>query len=135
MDFYFHDRVSYGGCVMSKVFRSEVIKYIVGYSLSLTLSLIAYELVVSETLLQFSTLTIVLLILAAVQMIIQVLLFLHVGSEQKPRWQSYSYIFTLLMVLVIVIGSIWIMRNLDYNMRMSPDKANEYMMKEAQKGF
>lgn len=120
---------------MSKVFRSEVIKYIVGYSLSLTLSLIAYELVVSETLHQFSTLTIVLLILAAVQMIIQVLLFLHVGSEQKPRWQSYSYIFTWLMVLVIVIGSIWIMRNLDYNMRMSPDKANEYMMKEAQKGF
>lgn len=120
---------------MSRLFGSEVSRYVLGFILSLALSISAYELAVSGGISVFSTLTIVLLLLATIQMVAQVLLFLHVSSEQKPRWQTYSYIFTWIMLLIIVIGSIWIMRNLDYNMHISPDHVEEYMFEQAKKGF
>jgi len=39
------------------------------------------------------------------------------------------------MMLVIVIGSLWIMQNLDYRMGMSGEAMNEYMKEQNKKGF
>lgn len=120
---------------MNRLLKNEILRYSVGFVLSLVLSFSAYQLVVSGGAGSYGVLAFWLLVLAGVQMILQVILFLHVGSEQKPRWHSYSYIFTWFMLLVLVIGSIWIMRNLNYNMGMTTDVVNHYMMKESQKGF
>lgn len=120
---------------MNRVFKNEILRYSTGFLLSLILSIAAYWVVVSDSFDSYSMLVAILLVLAAIQMFVQVVLFLHVGSEPKPRWQTYSYIFTWIMLLVIVVGSIWIMRNLDYNMHIRPEQADEYMLKQAQKGF
>ena len=72
---------------------------------------------------------------AFVQALIQATYFLHLNEEKKPRWQLHSFWFTALMVIVIVVGSLWVMMNLNYNMGMSPEQMNEYMMKQNKKGF
>jgi cytochrome o ubiquinol oxidase operon protein cyoD len=65
--------------------------------------------------------------LAIVQAIVQAILFLHVGQEDKPRWETISFCFMVMCVLIIVIGSLWIMHDLDervmadMNMEMTHD--------------
>lgn len=120
---------------MNQSLTRSIGRYTTGFILALILSVVAYELTVSGWIENGVWLAFVLLLLAGVQMMVQVLLFLHLRHEQKPRWQTYSYIFTWLMLLVIIVGSIWIMRNLDYNMHISPDRMNEYMLEQAKKGF
>jgi len=54
--------------------------------------------------------------LAIFQTLIQLVLFLQVGLESKPRWISISLIFTFIVILIVIGGSIWIMNNLNYNL-------------------
>ncbi len=75
------------------------------------------------------------LALAVAQLAIQLWTFLHLGIEQKPRWQRQSFLFAFAMAVVIVVGSIWIMTNLNYNMGMSPAQMEDYMMRQNKKGF
>lgn len=120
---------------MSADLQKELGRYITGFITALVLSILAYQLTISGWIANGVWLAGILLALAAAQMLVQVAFFLHLRSEQKPRWQTYSYIFTWAMLLIIVVGSIWIMRNLDYNMHISPDRVNDYMLEQAQKGF
>lgn len=57
--------------------------------------------------------------LALVQATIQLRYFLHLGEEEKPRWESLLFYCMLVLLLVIVGGSLWIMQ--DLNQRMMHD--------------
>ncbi len=87
-------------------------EYIVGFVLSLLLTLIAYFIVkehLLKGLLLFSTLG----GLGVVQAVIQVFLFLHLGKESKPKWGVVVFLFMLMVLIIIVGGSLWIMQSLD----------------------
>ena len=49
------------------------------------------------------------------QALLQLIFFLHLGMESKPHWQTITFLFTLLVVFLVIGGSLWIMHNLDYN--------------------
>ncbi|MBM3207938.1 MAG: hypothetical protein FJZ57_04960 [Chlamydiae bacterium] len=51
-----------------------------------------------------------------IQALIQLVFFMQVGLENKPHWVSLSFIFTVIVIVIVVGGSIWIMNNLDYNL-------------------
>lgn len=59
--------------------------------------------------------------LAVIQAIFQVLFFLHVGKEDKPRWETLLFFFMVLVVLIIVLGSLWIMYDLDARVMIGMD--------------
>lgn len=107
--------------------------YVVGFAWSVLLTLGAYVAVVSHMLAR-RDLIIYIMILAIIQVWVQLYFFLHLGSEPKPRWNIWTFLFMSLILLIIVIGSLWIMHNLNYNM-MSSHETNEYMLKESNKGF
>ena len=77
----------------------------------------------------------VLLTLATVQLIVQLACFLHLGISGRSRTRTVSIVFTFLMMLVVVLGSLWIMKHLDYRMGMSGEAMNEYMKAQNKKGF
>lgn len=109
--------------------------YCFGFVSALLLSLLAYFIVVLNWI-ESSLLTMaVLLLLAVVQLVIQLVCFLHLGLDRHSRDRAISIGFTLLMMLVIVVGSLWVMRNLDYRMGMSPEAMEEYMIRQNKKGF
>jgi cytochrome o ubiquinol oxidase operon protein cyoD len=89
--------------------------YIIGFVSSIVLTLISYLLVVNQSLSRFKLISII-IGLALVQFTIQLIYFLHLGAERKPRWKFVVFSFMVSVVLILVIGSIWIMDNLNYHM-------------------
>ena len=99
--------------------------YVVGFLLSVFTTLLAYFFVVNQ-LWPKEVLIYVVLAIAVVQLVVQVVFFLHIG--RGSRWKLLTFVFTILIVAIVVVGSIWIMENLNYNMMdMSPDEMRQYM--------
>lgn len=115
-------------------FTRVATKYALGFGGALVLSVTAY-LVATQNWLESPTLTMAALLgLAVVQLIIQLVCFLHLGNG-RSRDRTVTLGFTIVMMLVIVVGSLWIMRNLDYRMMMTPEAMNDYMKAQNKKGF
>ena len=106
--------------------------YVTGFVVSLLLTILAY-LVVVKDIVDIRLVVPVIVILAVTQLVVQLVFFLHLGRETKPRWNMMAFLFMLLVVFIVVAGSLWIMKNLQYNMSM-PDM-DAYMMKQKDKGF
>jgi cytochrome o ubiquinol oxidase operon protein cyoD len=94
-------------------------KYIVGFALSIGITLAAYFLATHQSISK-DQIVAILTALALVQFIVQMLFFLHVGTERKPRWKLAVMFLMLGVVLILVFGSLWIMNNLNY--RMTPQQ-------------
>ena len=114
-----------------------MIKYIVGYILSILLTLAAYWLIVlhinsQHRVISHDTLIVSILGLAILQLVVQLSAFLHLGSEGGPRWKLGLFVSTVMLVLIVVIASIWIMGHLNYN--MTPTQINQYLQ-DQQGGF
>ncbi len=84
-----------------------------GFVISLVLTLAAYFIVVEHLLVGWALLSTV-VALAIVQGVCQLIFYLHLGVESKPRWNLMIFLFMVLIMVVILVGSMWIMRNLDY---------------------
>ncbi|HAB98272.1 MAG TPA: cytochrome o ubiquinol oxidase subunit IV [Parachlamydiales bacterium] len=89
--------------------------YALGFFLSALLVLAAYF-VTSERLLSGLALGLVVSALGLAQAILQLVLFLNLFREAKPRWNILVFFFMVLVVLILVLGSLWIMNHLNYNM-------------------
>lgn len=53
---------------------------------------------------------------AITQALIQLVFFLHLGMESKPHWFTITFLFAVLVIIIIVGGSLWIMTHLNYNL-------------------
>ncbi len=107
--------------------------YVVGFVLSILFTMLAYVSVSQHWFSRVSTIMIVLLVLALLQTVVQLVFFLHIGREARPRWKLYALLSTIVFALIIVVGSIWIMYNLNYN--MSPERINQYMTHQVESGL
>ncbi len=96
--------------------------YVIGFVLSLGLTLSAYYVVVNGLLTGWGLLWAI-IGLAVTQLVVQLLFFLHLGREDRPRWNLMAFLFMLLVLIILVFGSLWIMTNLNYHM-VSPDETD-----------
>lgn len=99
--------------------------YITGFVFSIVLTLLAYFMVVDREYSKW-TVAIAIALMAVLQFIVQLVFFLHLGRESKPRWRVGVFLFMLLVVFIVVVGSLWIMYNLNYRMVSKPD-INKYL--------
>lgn len=97
--------------------------YVTGFLLSISLTVVAYVLVMHS--ISHRVLITSIVALAIVQCVVQLFFFLHLGRETKPRWKLAVLLTMLLVIAIIVAGSIWIMNNLNY--RMTPQEINTYL--------
>jgi cytochrome o ubiquinol oxidase operon protein cyoD len=100
--------------------------YSIGFGTSLLLTIAAFAFVsmnISDSSLVLTDNFILssLFILAIIQLFVQIICFLHLGNEPKPKWNTIALYFAIFVVIVLVAGSIWIMYNLDYNMMPAND--------------
>ncbi len=109
--------------------RATLASYITGFVFSIILTLGAYVLVVNETFSK-STLIAIISVLAIIQLLVQLVFFLHLSDESKPRWNLQVLLFAVLVVVIVVFGSLWIMNHLSYNHIMSPADTNTYIEHE-----
>ena len=66
---------------------------------------------------------VVILIFAFVQIVVHMVYFLHMNSKSEGGWTVLALIFTSVLVVITLSGSLWVMEHLDYNMMpMSPEQ-------------
>lgn len=105
----------------------SVRSYTAGFISAVTLTLIAFV-IAGKHAVHGNRLISMLLGLAIVQFVLQLVFFLHIGKESKPRWKQLVLLLMIVFVLILVLGSIWVMYSLNY--RMSPEQINIYMLKQ-----
>jgi cytochrome o ubiquinol oxidase operon protein cyoD len=108
--------------------RGTARNYIIGFSASLILTAAAY-LLVSHKSLHGSWLTFAIISLAIIQLFVQLIFFLHLGRESRPRWNLTVFSFAAMVVLILVLGSLWIMSHLNYH-NMNPSQTDQSIIKD-----
>lgn len=111
--------------------HGSYLSYIVGFVLSVALTLVAYFAVVNDWLTGRGVLLFV-TALAVVQLLVQLLFFLHMSQESKPRFNLMTFGYAAMVVFIIVIGSLWIMYNLNYNMvhELTPEELERAIIED-----
>lgn len=104
--------------------------YIAGFVISLAFTLAAYFLAVNHAL-NKDALVALLALFALCQFFTQVILFLHLGQDRKPRYKQVVFYFMIGFVLIVVVGSLWIMSHLNHRMMASPAQEKAYMKSQS----
>ncbi len=107
--------------------KRSISSYVIGFILSLLLTLIPYFLVTRQ-LLSGTTLLLIILGIAIMQMFVQVFFFLHLGRGPKPFYNIVFFVMTGAFITIIVGASLLIMDNLYRN--MSPVEITTRMAQE-----
>ena len=105
-----------------KVFHA----YLIGYALSLVLTLIAFFLTIKHVL-PYNDALVILIILALIQFGVQAQCFLHLASEHGSREKLVIFAGACLVILILVSGSLWIMFTLDGRQMPSEQQMEQYM--------
>jgi cytochrome o ubiquinol oxidase operon protein cyoD len=98
--------------------------YVTGFVLSVILTAIPFWLVMGKVLPNPTMTTFVILGLAMVQIYVHMVFFLHMTSKAEGGWAWMSLIFTLVLLVITLSGSLWIMYHLKTNtMPVTPEQA------------
>lgn len=105
--------------------KTSLRAYITGFMLSIILTLIAFGLTQKHTDSghiwgTHNSLILAVMVLAFIQLAVQLIFFLHLAREPKPRLQSIMFVFSFVIIVIVVVGTLWIMANLDYSHGASP---------------
>ena len=98
-----------------KEHTGSIQSYVIGFSLSLILTIIAYFMVRMQLLIN-QQLLLAILGLAVLQMFVQIFFFLHLGRGPKPFYNVIFFFGTAGMIVLVVGASLIIMDNLYRNM-------------------
>ncbi len=90
--------------------------YVTGIIVCAILTVLAFWVVVSRTLPRFETFAII-YSAACIQFLVQLLCFLRLNLQTtQSKINVMSFIFTIVILTSIIVGSLWIMWNLHYFM-------------------
>ena len=97
--------------------------YATGFILAVILTVIPFWLVMAKVFDKSSTTGFVLLGLAAVQIVVHMVYFLHMNGRMEGGWSLLALIFTGVLLVIVLSGSIWVMYHLNENMMPMPAHA------------
>lgn len=89
--------------------------YLIGFILSIILTVIPFAMVMNGSATK-STLIAVLVICAVVQILVHLVYFLHLNTSSEQQWNVVAFVFAVLIIAILVVGSLWIMWYLNYNL-------------------
>ena len=90
--------------------------YMTGFILSVILTAIPFWLVMGNVFDKSSTTAFVILAFAAVQIVVHMIYFLHMNARSEHGWTMLALIFTVVIVVITLSGSLWVMYHLNHNM-------------------
>ncbi|MFC3338361.1 cytochrome o ubiquinol oxidase subunit IV [Paracandidimonas soli] len=97
--------------------------YMTGFILAVILTVIPFWLVMGNVLESSGQTALIILGLGAVQMIVHIVYFLHMNPRAEGGWNMLALIFTIIVVLIALVGSLWVMYHLNTN--MMPDMIHD----------
>lgn len=95
--------------------------YLIGFFLSVVLTAIPFWLVMGDVLENKQLTGFIIVGFAAVQMIVHMVFFLHMNGKIEGGWTMLALIFTVIVVVITLAGSLWVMYHLNANMMPTHD--------------
>ena len=90
--------------------------YLIGFALSVILTAIPFWLVMADVISDTMIATIVIMGFGVVQIFVHMVYFLHMNGKAEGGWNMLALIFTAVVVLIVISGSMWVMYHMNHNM-------------------
>ncbi|PHY21128.1 cytochrome o ubiquinol oxidase subunit IV [Caulobacter sp. BP25] len=97
--------------------------YVIGFVLAVILTAIPFWLVMGNVLPNAQMTAVAVMGLAVIQVLVHMIYFLHMNSRSEGGWTLLALMFTLILVIITLSGSLWVMHNL--NTHMMPTTAHD----------
>ncbi len=95
--------------------------YLTGFLLSVVLTAIPFWLVMTNVLDNKQATALVIMAFAVVQIVVHMVFFLHMNGRSEGGWTMLALIFTIILVVIALTGSLWVMYHLNTNMMPGHD--------------
>ena len=90
--------------------------YWIGFLLSVVLTAVPFWLVMTHAIADARVTAALIFVAAFVQILVHTFAFLHVNPKAEGGWTLMAYVFTGVLVVICIGGSLWIMHHLNTNM-------------------
>ena len=90
--------------------------YLIGFGLAVLLTAVPFYLVMSGVLESKTATALAITILAVGQIVVHMVYFLHLDAKSEAGWNLMALIFTAVILIIALTGSLWIMYHLKVNM-------------------
>lgn len=90
--------------------------YLIGFFASIVLTAIPFWLVMGGVFDSKLVTAFFVMGLAAIQIVVHMIFFLHMNARSEGGWTLMALIFTLVIVGIALAGSLWVMHHLNANM-------------------
>jgi len=107
-----HDHHDEGGGAPHSTLKG----YLTGFVLAVILTAIPFWLVMGKVFGTSATTAIVILAIGVVQIVVHMIYFLHMNGKAEGGWTMLALLFTLVLVVITLSGSLWVMYHLNHNM-------------------
>jgi len=106
--------------------REGIARYVIGFVLACVLTAASFY-VLNTSLIWGPGIPVALIVLAIAQMGVHLVFFLHITTAPDNTNNVLALAFGVLIVFLVVVGSLWIMTNLNDNMMPPPELMNLHM--------
>ena len=90
--------------------------YLTGFAAAALLTILPFWLVMSGAFSKTGPADAFILLLAAIQIVVHMVYFLHLNAKSEGGWNMLALIFTIVLVVITLSGSLWVMFHLNHNM-------------------
>ncbi|SFR76003.1 cytochrome o ubiquinol oxidase subunit IV [Sphingomonas jatrophae] len=90
--------------------------YVIGFLLSAVLTAIPFALVMGGAFTDTRITAGLITVAAAIQIVVHMIYFLHMNTKSEAGWTVMALIFTAIIVVIVIAGSLWVMYNMNANM-------------------
>jgi len=90
--------------------------YLIGFVLAVILTALPFWLVMGKRIDSSSIAAAVILGFAGVQTVVHMVYFLHMNTKSEGGWTLLALLFTTMLLVITLSGSIWVMYHMNHNM-------------------
>lgn len=93
-------------------------EYLMGFGFSIILTALPFAVVMEQLLPRGNAISLI-VVCALIQIVVHLHYFLHIDLSRSQSWNLMSFVFTAIIVAILVGGSVWIMTSIGHHM-MAP---------------
>jgi len=90
--------------------------YLTGFLLSVVLTAVPFWLVMGHVIADSRVAAFAVMAIGVVQIFVHMVYFLHMNSKSEGGWTMLAMIFTVVLVVITLSGTIWVMYHMNSNM-------------------
>lgn len=90
--------------------------YLIGFALSVLLTAVPFAAVMIDGVATPRLAAVIAMSFAIVQILVHMIFFLHMNTRAEEGWTMMALIFTVIIVVIVLTGSLWVMYNMNANM-------------------